>query len=149
MGWLGDHHWAAWLGAALLLAAIETLTLDLVALMLAAGAGAGAVTAALGAPTVVQVVVACVTALAMLLAVRPVALRHLRSTALTRTGTAALVGRQAVVLERTDGTDGRVKLAGEVWSARTSDPDLTLEPGATVDVLSIDGATAVVHRTGF
>ncbi|NHC14109.1 NfeD family protein [Motilibacter deserti] len=148
MGWLEDHVWAGWLALALVLAAVETLTLDLVALMLAVGAAAGAVAAALGAPPVLQAVVACVTALGMLLAVRPVALRHLRPAARTRTGTAALVGRQAVVLERTDASTGRVKLAGEVWSARTYLPDVTVEPGSTVDVISIDGATAVVLPTG-
>ncbi|NHC45401.1 NfeD family protein [Motilibacter aurantiacus] len=148
MGWLGEHAWAAWLAVALLLVAVETLTLDLVALMLAAGAAAAAAAAAAGAPGAVQVLVACVSALAMLLVVRPVALRHLRPSSLTRTGIEALVGQQAVVLERTDGRGGRIKLAGEVWSARSYDPALVLEPGQTVDVMAVEGATAVVYGTG-
>ena len=144
MGWLGDHEWAAWLGAALLLAAVETLTLDLVALMLASGAAAAAVAAGLGASGPLQVGVAVGAAVGMLAVVRPVALRHLRTPTALRTGTAALVGRQAVVLERVDQHGGRVKLAGEEWSAEAYDPNQVLQVGTDVQVMEIRGATAVV-----
>jgi membrane protein implicated in regulation of membrane protease activity len=41
---------------------------------------------------------------------------------------------------------GRVRLGGEVWSARTyGDDDAVFEPGSRVDVLKIEGATALVH----
>src|SRR4051794_39164717 len=149
MSWLGDNSWAFWLALALVLVGVETLTANLVALMVAAGALVAAGAAALGAPAFAQVLLGSATALAMVTVVRPVAMRHLRPTSETRTGTAALVGRQAVVLERTDGGGGRVKLAGEVWSARSYDPTLAIEPGETVDVVLIDGATAVVLGTGF
>jgi membrane protein implicated in regulation of membrane protease activity len=82
--------------------------------------------------------------LAGVLVVRPVALRHLRNTPELRTGTAALVGRQAVVLDRVDGRGGQVKLAGEIWSARAYDDAKVFEPGADVMVLEIAGATALV-----
>jgi membrane protein implicated in regulation of membrane protease activity len=59
-------------------------------------------------------------------------------------GTAALVGSRAVVLERVDGAGGRVKIGGEGWSARTFDEDHVIEPGTRVEVLKIDGATALV-----
>jgi membrane protein implicated in regulation of membrane protease activity len=62
----------------------------------------------------------------------------------TRTGVAALVGSRAVVIERVDGDGGRVKLAGEVWSARSYDGHAVLEPGQSVDVIQIEGATALV-----
>jgi membrane protein implicated in regulation of membrane protease activity len=90
------------------------------------------------------VIMSLAVSVAMLGVVRPVALRHLRQAPEERTGVAALVGRQAVVLERIDGHSGRVKLAGEVWSARSYDPSHAIEPGRTVDVVSIEGATAVV-----
>ena len=72
--------------------------------------------------------------------------RHLQTPARLRTGTAALVGQHAVVIERVDADGGSVKLAGEIWSARAFDEDLVFEPGQRVDVLKIEGATALVHE---
>ncbi|MFS0704756.1 NfeD family protein [Cellulomonas sp. 179-A 9B4 NHS] len=141
MGWL----W--WVGGALLLGVLEMVSLDLVLIMFAGGALAGGVAYALGAPLVVQFVVAAVTAVALLLLLRPWLLRHLRSRVdLPETNAAALVGRPAVVVADVDGVTGRVKLAGEVWTARTAD-GTALPPGAPVVVVRIDGATAVVAAT--
>lgn len=145
--WLGDHLWVIWAVVAGLLAAVELLTLDLVFLMLAAGAAAGAVAALLGGGPVISVVVSIVIAFAMLAAVRPVAIRHLRQGPTIRTGVAALVGQPAVVMEQVDPNSGTVKIGGEIWSARPYDGHSTIEPGKTVEVLSIDGATAYVHET--
>jgi membrane protein implicated in regulation of membrane protease activity len=136
------HAWVWWLIAAAGLLVVEILTLDLIFAMLAAGAVAGAAVTAAGVG--VQVGAAVVVALAGVLVVRPVALRHLRNTPELRTGTAALVGRQAVVLDRVDGSGGQVKLAGEVWSARAYDEAKVFEPGADVMVLEIAGATALI-----
>jgi membrane protein implicated in regulation of membrane protease activity len=76
--------------------------------------------------------------------VRPVARRHLRTPSRLRTGAAALVGEAAVVLARIDLGGGSVRLRGEVWSARAFDAERVLEPGTEVQVVEIDGATAVV-----
>ena len=141
--WIGDNEWALWVGLALILGIIETTPLDLVFLMLAVGAAGGAVAAALGAPFLVQALVAIAVSVAMLGVVRPIAKRHLHQPITERTGVAALVGRRAIVLERVDGTGGRVKLAGEVWSARSYDGSV-IEAGANVDVVEIQGATALV-----
>jgi membrane protein implicated in regulation of membrane protease activity len=144
---LAAYDWAAWVGLAVLLGVIEVTTLDLLFLMLAGGALAGAGSAALGAPFVLQVVIALVTAVAMLGVVRPVALRHLQTPSVSRTGVAALVGAKGVVLERVDAHSGLIKLAGETWSARSFDPHTAIEPGTAVDVMQIDGATAVVYES--
>ncbi|MFB7518250.1 NfeD family protein [Streptomyces sp. NPDC056144] len=112
--------------------------------MLSVGAVAGAVTAALGFGAVAQVVVFAVVSTALVAVVRPIAARHRHDRPRLATGVEALKGRQAVVLERVDSDGGRVKLAGEVWSARTFDTGQTFEPGERVDVVEIDGATAVV-----
>ncbi|MEU5220510.1 NfeD family protein [Streptomyces sp. NPDC020807] len=112
--------------------------------MLSVGAVAGAVTAALGYGAVAQVVVFAVVSTALVAVVRPIAARHRDGRPRLATGVEALKGRQAVVLERVDSDGGRVKLAGEVWSARTLDTGQTFEPGERVDVVEIDGATAVV-----
>jgi membrane protein implicated in regulation of membrane protease activity len=146
--WLGENAWAGWLGLAVVLGIIETTTLDLVFLMLAGGALAGAVAAAFGAPLLLSAVVAILASAALLGVVRPVARRHLRTPLETRTGVAALVGRQAVVLARVDGASGQVKLGGEVWSARAFDEAEVIEPGEKVQVAEIEGATALVFRTG-
>ncbi|HTY73626.1 MAG TPA: NfeD family protein [Actinomycetes bacterium] len=133
-----------WVIAAVVLIGLELLSLDLILLMLAGGAVAAAFAAAFGAPFMIQVVVAAVVSVVLLGFVRPVALRHLQVPRHTRTGVEALVGTTGFVLERVDRRDGRVKLGGEVWSARTADASVVYEPGLTVHVVRIDGATAVV-----
>jgi len=135
-----------WVIAAAVLAAAETLSLDLVLIMCAGGAAGGAVTAALGGGAVLQVVVAIVVAAVLLGFVRPVARRHLVGIGTHQTGAAALVGKQAVVLSAVDAHTGRVRLQGAEWSARSYDQTQTLAVGATVRVMEIDGATAVVWK---
>jgi membrane protein implicated in regulation of membrane protease activity len=80
--------------------------------------------------------------------VRPIARRHLQSGPGIRTGTAALVGKQAIVLERIANNEGVgcVKIDGEVWTARAFDDDEVIEPGKRVHVLAIKGATALVSE---
>jgi membrane protein implicated in regulation of membrane protease activity len=78
------------------------------------------------------------------LVLRPIARRHLRTPPRIRTGTAALVGGPATVMERVDRDGGQVKIGGELWSARAYDEDESYEPGVRVQVIKIDGATALV-----
>jgi membrane protein implicated in regulation of membrane protease activity len=146
MDWLTDNPALAWIGLALLLGAIEVATLDLIFIMLAIGAVGAAVAAALGANVVVQVVVFAVVAMLLLGVLRPIALRRLRAGDPVLTGAAALVGRHALVVETVTETGGRIKLHGEIWSARTprtAAPEAIL-PGEDVTVLEIEGATAIV-----
>ncbi|MFH8796173.1 NfeD family protein [Streptomyces sp. NPDC017941] len=112
--------------------------------MLAVGAVAAAVTAALGGAVVLQVVVFAVVSVALIAVVRPIAARHRSQRPELVSGVEALKGRSAVVLERVDSSGGRIKLAGEIWSARPLDKDQSYEAGQEVDVVEIDGATAVV-----
>lgn len=134
-----------WLIAAGLLGVAEVLTLTLVLGMLALAAVAGAGVAALGGPAALQVVVAAAVAVLLLGVVRPVAQRHRGTPPAIRTGTDALVGRQALVLEQVDRNGGQVKIGGEVWTARAYDETQVIPAGRTVDVLRIEGATALVH----
>ncbi len=136
--------WVWWVIVAAGLAVVEILTLDLVFVMLAAGAlGAAGVGGADG-NVALQIAVAIVVALAGLVGLRPVALRHLKNTPELRTGTAALVGKEALVLEDVGPQGGRVKLNGEVWSARSYDGASVFAAGQSIAVLQIDGATALV-----
>lgn len=145
MDWLAENWWIAWLGLALILAAIEAATVDFVFIMLAGGALAGAAAAGLGASLPIQVIVAVATAFALVFVVRPIAKRRFMDKVPDQpVGAAALIGREAWVLEMITETDGRVKLSGEVWSARTSQGSPPLQPGTRVRVVEIRGATVHV-----
>jgi membrane protein implicated in regulation of membrane protease activity len=143
--WLRDNAWAGWTSAAILLGVAELANLDLVLLMLAAGAAVGAVTAALGAPFALQALLAAATAVAMLVLVRPSVVRRLHSGPTLRQGAEALVGRTGYALEEVSERGGLVKLAGETWTARPYDESVVIPPGAKVEVFEIRGATAYVH----
>ena len=141
--------WLIWLIAAAILAGAETLSLDFVLLMCGGGAAAGAIAAAAGLPAAGQVASAVVAALVLLMFVRPVARRHLLAGPSHVSGTAALVGRTAVVLSSVDDKDGRVRLNGAEWSARAMNEGEVLPAGTTVRVHEIAGATAVVFEEPF
>jgi len=138
--------WAVWLILAALLAVGELLTLTLFLAPLAVAAVAAAVLAAAGVGLAVQLVVFLAVSLACLVGLRPIAKRHLRTPAALRTGTAALPGSKAVVLERVDDLGGRVKIGGEVWTARAFFEGQVYEEGARVEVAKIEGATALVFE---
>ncbi|MER6633424.1 NfeD family protein [Streptomyces sp. NPDC000987] len=112
--------------------------------MFAVGAVAAAAVAGLGFGVVAQVLCFVVVSVALIAVVRPIAYRHRTERPQLATGIDALKGRQAVVLERVDGSGGRIKLAGEVWSARSLDTGRAYEVGEEVDVVDIEGATAII-----
>jgi membrane protein implicated in regulation of membrane protease activity len=126
------------------LAVGEILSLSFFLGPIAIAAALAAMVALAGAGTAVQMIVFILASAASLLVLRPVAKRYLHTPTQTRTGTAALVGGSAVVLERVDLDGGLVKLQGETWTARAFDEDEVLEPGARVHVMKIEGATALV-----
>lgn len=136
--------WVWWLIVALLLGVAEVSTTTLVLGMLTGGALAAAGASLAGADLTVQLLVFAVVSVLLVLVVRPVARRHIRMPLQTRSGVAALVGSEAVVLETVDSHDGRIKLAGEVWSARSYDGQAELAAGTAVYVVAIEGATALV-----
>ncbi len=137
--------WVWWVIAAIVLGIVEVATgVTFVAMMLAVGALAGAGTAAVTGSDWLPWVVFAVTSTTMLVFARPVAHRHLRQPIEMRSGTAALVGADAVVTQEVNAADGRVKLRGEVWSARSFDQQSVFPVGDNVQVLAIDGATALI-----
>jgi membrane protein implicated in regulation of membrane protease activity len=126
------------------LAAGEIFTMGFFLGPIAVAAVLSAVVALAGAGLAVQWLVFIVASLGSVLVLRPVARRHLRTPPSIRTGTAALVGGPATVIERVDRAGGQVKIGGEIWSARAYDDDDSFEPGARVEVMKIEGATALV-----
>jgi membrane protein implicated in regulation of membrane protease activity len=140
--------WVIWIIAAVVLAVGEMLTMGLFLAPFAAGALLAALIAAVGGGLVASWAVFIVTSLLLLLVVRPIARSHRRTPAPLRTGTAALVGHRAVVLERIANHEavGCVRLDnGEVWTARSYDEDHIFDIGKRVEVVEIRGATALVH----
>ncbi|MFL6052364.1 MAG: NfeD family protein [Actinoallomurus sp.] len=137
--------WVVWLIVAAVLGIAEVTTLTFALGLMAVGALVAAVAASAGLPLVIQVLMFGATSAAGLAAVRPIALRHVRQPPLLRSGTAALVGREALTLTEVSRYSGRVRIGGEEWSARPYDPGVVIPEGATVDVLAIEGVTALVH----
>jgi membrane protein implicated in regulation of membrane protease activity len=138
--------WVWWMIAAGVLAVGEIATVSFFLGPIAVACVLAAVVAALGVGLPVQWIVFILASLGSLAVLRPIARRHLRTPAQLRTGTAALVGRTAMVLERISNDDGTgcVKLEGETWTARAYDEDDVIEPGKRVQVMEIRGATALV-----
>jgi membrane protein implicated in regulation of membrane protease activity len=137
-------EWVLWMVAAGLLAAGEMFTLGFFLAPFAVSAVTAAIVALAGGGVALQWIVFIAMSAASIAVLRPIARRHLRTPLQLRTGTAALVGAPAIVLERVDGRGGQVKIGGEIWSARSFDDDQAYEPGARVEVLKIEGATALV-----
>ena len=139
--------WVVWVVLAVLLAIGEVMTPGLFFLgPLAVAAVAAAVVSALGAGIVGSVIVFLVGSLFSLVLLRPIAQRHIRLPAVSRTGTDALVGRRAIVTRKVDGIGGRVRIGGVEWSARSYLDVEEYDEGSTVDVIKIEGATALVSR---
>ena len=137
--------WVIWAVIAVALAVGEVLTPGLFFLgPVALAAGAAALADLLGAGAVGSLIVFIVCSIASLAFLRPVARRHVRLPALSRTGTDALVGRKAVVTRKVDAVGGRIRVGGEEWSARAYLDGQVLAEGQTVDIVQIEGATALV-----
>jgi membrane protein implicated in regulation of membrane protease activity len=138
--------WLVWVIVAGALSIVELLTLAVAAGLLAAAAVAAAVTAALGVGTAGQAAAFAVAGGASVAVALPAMRRHRRAARpAARSGVAALIGRTALVIEPVDAHQGRVRIGGEVWSARAFAPGQVIPPGAVVDVFEIDGATALVY----
>jgi membrane protein implicated in regulation of membrane protease activity len=138
--------WMVWILLAVILAAGEVVSFSFFLAPFAGGALLAALVELAGLGTIAALIVFIVSSGLLLGFVRPIARRHLRTPPQIRTGTAALVGKTAVVTELVDGDAGAVKLDGEIWTARTYDDGEVLATGSRVHVVEIRGATALVSR---
>ena len=146
MDWLSDHVAGVLLALAILLGIAEMFSLDLILGMLALGTLVGVVTALLGAGLAVSAIAAALASVALLAVLRPPLIKRFHTGPELTLGHSKLVGQQGVVTQRITGLEaGRIKLSGEIWSAKPYDETLAIEPGSTVEVLEIRGATAYVH----
>jgi membrane protein implicated in regulation of membrane protease activity len=141
--------WVLWLIAAAALIGGEVLTMGFFLAPIGLAAVVTAAVAAAGGSAELQWAVFIVGSIASLLFVRPIARKHMTVPEKSRTGAARLVGAEAVVLQRVDRDGGRVKIGGEEWTSKAADELASFEPGTRVEVVRIEGATAIVsHTTG-
>ncbi len=140
--------WIVWLIVAAVLGVAELLTTTLAFGLIAVAAVVAAVVGVFHLDLAVQLAAFVVAAGAGLGLVRPIAIRHISQPPALRTGTAALVGRSAIVLEEVTEHSGRVRIGGEEWSSRAYDESLVIPVGTKVDVMQIQGATALVYPRG-
>ncbi len=137
--------WLLWLLLAVLLAVGEVLTPGLFFLgPVAIAAVIAAVASLAGVGTLGSLIVFIVCSIGSLAFLRPIARNHIRLPALSRTGTDALIGRKGLVTKQVDRNGGRVRIGGEEWSARAYLDDQVFPEGATVDIIQIEGVTALV-----
>lgn len=137
--------WIIWLIVAAVLGVAELLTVTLALGLLAVAALAAGIVGAAGLGFPAELGAFAVVAAAGLGLIRPIAIRHLKQPPPLRTGVAALVGKTGIVIEEVNGHDGRVRIGGEVWTSRAYDEDLVIPVGTKVDVLQIEGVTALVY----
>ena len=137
--------WIIWVIIAAVLGTIELVTTTLAFGLVALAAIVAAVAGAAGGGAAIQFGAFVLASAIGLGVARPFALRHIKQPPPLRTGTAALVGRSAYVLEEVTARSGRVQIGGEEWSARPYDETLTIPTGSTVDVMQIEGAMALVY----
>jgi membrane protein implicated in regulation of membrane protease activity len=139
--------WVIWLVVAVGLLVAEMFSLDLVLVMFASGALAAAVASGAGAPLLLQALVFALVSVLALAGVRPLAKRKIELTRdPVRHGIDAIRGASALVLAQVDEHNGLVKIGGEQWTARSFDSTQVIEPGQTVQVVEVKGATALVWR---
>jgi membrane protein implicated in regulation of membrane protease activity len=139
--------WVFWIIAAIVLAVGEMVTLSFFLAPFAGGALLAAIVDAAVGGVVLSWGIFIIASLGLLLVVRPIARSHRKMPAQLRTGTAALIGRRAVVVERIANHEavGAIRIdSGDVWTARTYDEDETYDVGTRVEVVEIKGATALV-----
>lgn len=137
--------WVVWLILAVALGVAEIFTLTVALGLLGGAALLTTLFAAIGVSLPIQLLLFTVTSAVGLVVVRPLAQRHLGQARLERFGIDALLGRSAYVLQEVTGRGGRVRIGGEEWTARSFDDSVVIPAGATVEVMQIEGATAVVY----
>jgi membrane protein implicated in regulation of membrane protease activity len=138
--------WVLWVVAAGVFGIGEMLTMGFFLAPFALGAAAAAIVDVAGAPELAAWIVFVAVSLLTLVLIRPIARSHMKAPPQIRTGAAALIGKQAVVLETIANHEGVgcVRIDGEVWTARAYDDDEVIEQGKRVQVVEIRGATALV-----
>ena len=136
-----------WLVAMVALIVIELATLGLTTIWFACGALVAVVAAALDAPLLLQILMFIVVSFAVLLAVRPIAVKYFNKDR-TRTNIESMIGRQAIVVSEIDNMQaiGQVTVNGMEWSARSTINELKIAVGHVVVIRAVDGVKLIVEE---
>ena len=135
-----------WLVLLIVFAASEAATVGLTSIWFAAGAFTALVAALLGGPLWVQLTLFFAVSLLCLIAVRPLAKKHLNSR-VEHTNADRVIGAEAQVTEDIDNIHGKgaVIIRGMTWSARSQD-GAPIPTGTLVKVLRIEGVKVFVEQ---
>lgn len=134
--------WIVWLVIALVCVAIEVFTTDFTFLMLAGGALVATGTAAATDNIWIQVIAFGIVSILLLVLVRPWAKNRFNVRG-SRVGSAqVLIGKKATAVTDIDESAGRVRIVGDVWSARSASG--FIPQGSEVTVVELEGVTAIV-----
>ncbi len=136
-----------WVLVFIVLLLIEAATLGLTTIWFAAGALVAFLAGLLGAGIVVQIGIFLAVSVLLFVVTRPIALRHFNNNR-DFTNWALLIGKPGVVVEEVDTLKGKgqVEVDGEIWSAKTKDPEEVISEGTVVTVETIQGVKMVVRK---
>ncbi|MDP9805545.1 membrane protein implicated in regulation of membrane protease activity [Trueperella bonasi] len=136
--------WGIWAIITLVLLIAETLTVDFLFMMFAGGTIGAAITSAIAPDNLfLQIIVFSVISLLGVAFIRPWARRHVNDSSKGESNVYAMAGQVGHALTDIDTKAGRVKIGGDVWSAKTYGP--AIAEGTTVVVQHVEGARAVVQ----
>ena len=135
-----------WLGFLALLLVIEAITAGLTTIWFAGGALIAFCAGFVGFGLGVQVGTFIVVSLLLLLLTRPLAVKYFNQER-QKTNAESLIGQQALVTEDIDTikAKGQVEIRGQIWSAKTDEPDGTIPKNTVVVVNGIQGVKLIVR----
>ena len=141
-----DNMLFIWLIALIVLIVIELATMGLTTIWFALGALVAAITAALHAPVVLQVVLFLVISIVSFIFTRPLAVKYFNRDRV-RTNVESLIGRQGVVISEINNVEGigQIQVGGQEWSARTRMVGMTVPVGTVVVVYAVNGVKLIVE----
>lgn len=137
-----------WLILAGVLVLVEFATAPLTSIWFAGGALVAMVSAVLWAPIWLQVVLFVAVSALLVFLTRPLAEKIQRKGGRVRTNADSLIGKEAVVTERIDNlrSTGAVQVDGQEWTARSVNPEHTIEKDEIVMIRSIEGVKLIVGK---
>lgn len=141
------NHTVLWLVALVLFIVIEIATMGLTTIWFAGGALVAVITAALGAPLGLQIVVFLVISFVLIYFTRPVAIKYFNKDRV-KTNAESLVGKQAIVISEVNNLQGtgQVTVGGMEWTARAAEEEVKLPVGCVVDIVAINGVKLIVKE---
>lgn len=136
-----------WLITMILFIGFELATMGLTTMWFALGALVALAVAAVGGPVGLQVIVFFAVSLLALFCFRNLAKEHFNRNRV-KTNADSLIGRKGIVTEDISNiyATGQVTIAGQEWTARSVDDNVTLEKGEMVVIRSISGVKLMVER---